>query len=224
MHPLDNPIFSALSFRQAHLAEGTGAARRYVNAISALAGFANCNIDSYNSLADIVPVGETAGLFVDEKPNDLVGWSIVSDDALLQLVFTSKKAEEPRHAFIELGDADALDMRALAGLTKPGPFGPRTHEFGGYIGVRSDGPLAAMAGYRMRVRGFTEISAICTHPDHLGRGLARSLTNALVDRILLAGETPFLHVRASNERAIQLYERLGFQVRMRTRYVLLKRT
>jgi len=114
---------------------------------------------------------------------------------------------------VPLGAADAPEMLALATLTEPGPFGPRTHELGGFLGVKLDGRLVAMAGERMKPEGFTEVSGVCTHPDHRGHGYAAMLSTAVAERVLARGETPFLHAYASNTAAIGLYERLGFRLR-----------
>jgi len=125
---------------------------------------------------------------------------------------------------LELTAVDAPEMLALAQLTKPGPFGPRTHELGTYLGIRREGKLAAMAGERLRVPGFTEVSAVCTHPNHLGHGYASALVTELVSRILRRGEIPFLHVRADNSRAIQIYRRLGFRDRHLFQLAVIRRS
>jgi predicted GNAT family acetyltransferase len=114
-------------------------------------------------------------------------------------------------------------MLALAQLTKPGPFGMRTHEMGNYIGIRREGKIVAMAGERLRVEGYTEISAVCTLPEYLGRGFAAGLIGELVARILERGETPCLHVRGENTRAIELYKRLGFELRAQMYALVVKR-
>ena len=80
-----------------------------------------------------------------------------------------------------------------------------------------------MAGERLCLPGYTEISAVCTHPDHLGRGYATALIKMLIQRIRSRGERPFLHVRPENTRAVDLYERLGFQKRVLMRYVILEK-
>jgi len=80
-----------------------------------------------------------------------------------------------------------------------------------------------MAGERLKVPGYTEVSAICTHPDHLGNGYAGMLMNAVMLRIRDRGETPFLHVRKDNVRAIALYERLGFRTRTVQHFAILRR-
>jgi predicted GNAT family acetyltransferase len=70
-----------------------------------------------------------------------------------------------------------------------------------------------MAGERLRVEGYTEVSAVCTHPAHTGLGYAACLVQAILQNIRARGERPMLHVRADNRRAIELYERLGFRPR-----------
>jgi predicted GNAT family acetyltransferase len=121
----------------------------------------------------------------------------------------------------ELTEADVPAMLALAGATKPGPFGPRTIELGRYIGIRHEGTLIAMAGERMRLAGFTEISAVCVDPAHRGRGLAAAMMSILVGSILDRSETPFLHAFSTNRRAIALYRRLGFALRRRVHLAVL---
>ena len=111
---------------------------------------------------------------------------------------------------VPLRPAHVPQMCALAELTRPGPFDTRTIEFGGYVGVFDGDRLGAMAGERMHDAPRREASGICTHPDYQGRGLARRLSELVVRRILDRGETPFLHVVATNARAIGLYERMGF--------------
>ena len=123
---------------------------------------------------------------------------------------------------VVLGAADVPEMLDLAERTKPGPFGPRTHELGQYIGIRVDGPLAAMAGERMRLDGCVEISAVCVSPEHRGKGYAALLVAWLVHKLREEGVTPFLHVFTDNP-AITLYERLGFRKRKTLRLTVLTR-
>jgi predicted GNAT family acetyltransferase len=80
-----------------------------------------------------------------------------------------------------------------------------------------------MAGERMKVPGWTEVSAVCTHPEHTGHGYARILMMEVMRRIRNRGETPFLHVREDNVRAIELYQRLGFSSRVRMHFAVLRK-
>ncbi|MNY45795.1 FR47-like protein [compost metagenome] len=120
-----------------------------------------------------------------------------------------------------LGEADAPAMLALAVLTKPGPFRSKTRELGPFVGIKRDGELVAMAGRRLRVDGFTELSGVCTHPDHRGQGYAAVLSRLVVDEILASGEAAFLHAFADHETTIAFYRGLGFQTRARMTYTSL---
>jgi predicted GNAT family acetyltransferase len=122
---------------------------------------------------------------------------------------------------VQLTEADVPEMLALTKLTSPGPFGTRTREMGDYWGVRRDGKLIAMAGERLKIPGYTEISAVCTHPDYLGCGLATRLIGLVLSKIHGRGERAFLHVRPENERALWLYERFGFETRVLLQYAIL---
>src|SRR5262249_52998820 len=124
---------------------------------------------------------------------------------------------------LTLGDEDAAEMLALARLTEPGPFLPRTHAMGSFIGIRIGGQLVAMAGERMRFPGYTEVSGVCTHPDFRGRGYARRLSATVASRIEARGEQPFLHAWKSNDAAVSLYEDLGFQLRTDVNVAVLTR-
>jgi predicted GNAT family acetyltransferase len=125
---------------------------------------------------------------------------------------------------VELGLLDSAEMIELTSLTKPGPFGTRTHELGTYLGIRKDGKLVAMAGERLKVPGHTEVSAVCTHPEHTGKGYARVLMSEIMRGIRERGETPFLHVRGDNDRAIAVYKLLGFRERKMGHFAVLRKT
>jgi predicted GNAT family acetyltransferase len=140
-----------------------------------------------------------------------------------QMIYTHCELPAPSSDFVTLTSADAPQMVELATLTKPGPFALHTHELGDYIGIRRAGKLVAMAGERMRAPGYTEVSAVCTHPDHVGHGYARGLMVEIMQRILARGETPFLHVRSQNTHAIDLYRRLGYVERHLFQLAILQR-
>jgi ribosomal protein S18 acetylase RimI-like enzyme len=218
-HALDNPIWTALTTRQTQFAERCDLARRFAPEVSPLGALREPSQDGFDSLARLQNgVGATA-LFLEPPVALPAGWTILHQAPLLQMVQTIGEALTPdtnksARDWIELTQTDIPEMMALTELTKPGPFSARTRELGNYIGIRRNGALAAMAGERLRVPGYTEVSAVCTHPDYTGQGLAAGLMGVLVEQIRGRGETPFLHVRQDNERAIELYRRLGFTERM----------
>jgi ribosomal protein S18 acetylase RimI-like enzyme len=229
MHPLDNPIWQALTTSQAHLARIGSSARRFPNDITSLGAFPEPSEECYRSLASILEDDEATGVLFDYPAEPPEGWTVLGGAPLLEMVHKNGSSGLPSNSrnlepvIRELTVAKAPEMVALAQLTKPGPFGLRTRELGGYIGIHENGRLVAMAGERLHVPGFTEISAVCTHPDFLGRGYAAALMTALMKNIYGRGEVPFLHVREDNLRAIALYERLGFEKRVLLHYRVLRR-
>jgi len=226
MHSLDNIIWQGLTTRQAHFAESYGEARRFPREVTLLSAFLEPSDKGYDSLAGLVGPGGTAALFLAEPYKPRPGWELIADPPLLQMVFANDGILAPapgeQSAIVELDQPDSPDMVELAALTKPGPFSSRTHELGTYIGIRCGAKLVAMAGERLKVPGHTEVSAVCTHPEHTGKGYAAILMTEVMRRIVARGETPLLHVREDNVRAIGLYERLGFRTRVRAHLAVLR--
>jgi ribosomal protein S18 acetylase RimI-like enzyme len=218
-HPLDNPVWLALTTLQSRFAEGTELARRFPVEITRLAAMRELSPDC---LADLHQLCATPAGVLFVAPPKLAGWTILREFPLAQMVCDGLRPVNSGQPFDELGPADAAAMLALAELTQPGPFGLRTGELGSYLGIRNAGTLIAMAGERMRLPGYTEISAVCTHPDRRGRGYAAVLMSELMRRIATRGETPFLHVRQDNTGAIRIYERLGFTIRRVFHFMVLR--
>lgn len=237
MHPLDNVIWQALTTRQAQFAETVGQARRFIPEVTALTAFSEPSAESYQSLAKLVGWGGTAALFLDapyeQTPPELkAGWELRAGFPLLEMVCENGAGSvKPRNgssaiakfSIVELGPHDSPEMLELTALTKPGPFGRRTHELGNSVGIRSKGKLVAMSGQRLKVPGYAEVSAVCTHPDHTGKGYAGVLMSEVMRRIRERGEIPMLHVREDNLRAIELYERLGFRTRVQLHLAVLRK-
>jgi predicted GNAT family acetyltransferase len=230
MHALDNVIWRALTTRHTRLAESFGQARRFVREVTSLAAFEEESPAGYADLAGLVGVGGAGALFLEEEYDARPGWELVAAAPLLQMVCEnggeqSTPSESARDSeIIRLGSQNSPEMVELATLTKPGPFGVRTHELGNFVGIRRDGKLVAMAGERLKVPGFTEVSAVCTHPEHTGKGYAGILMKEIMRGIRDRGEVPFLHVRADNTRALALYERLGFRTRTKPHLAVLRKT
>lgn len=212
-HPLDRPVWNALTARQVALAVGNAQARRYRPEINLFAAARDRSEESIAALGDLLPADDAIGLVERGAFPSIPGTRIVKQAVVNQMVATASPGVEHEFAPLVLGDADAAEMLALATLTEPGPFFAKTHLMGHFIGVRDGGKLVAMAGQRMRVPGFTEVSAVCTHPDFRGRGYAGKLMRVLIDRIVREGDAAFLHVYPDNVGAIALYEALGFRLR-----------
>jgi ribosomal protein S18 acetylase RimI-like enzyme len=231
MHALDNVIWQALTTRDAQFAESFAEARRFVREVGPLGAFREHGPQGYASLAGLIGPGGTIGLFLDDPYESRAGWDFVAGAPLLQMIADNGIASPAGPTapellipeLVELGSQDSPEMIELTALTKPGPFGSRTHELGTYLGIRSKGKLVAMAGERLKVSGHTEVSAVCTHPEHTGKGYAGILMTEVMKRIRDRGETPFLHVREDNARAVEIYKRLGFRQRKRGHFAVLRK-
>ena len=226
MHPLDNVIWQALTTRQECFAQGCGAARTFIADVGPLSAFEDGEAAGYRSLASLLGGKEIGAVFLNAPYEPREGWEYLAGAPLVQMVHENGgnaiARSTQRIDLVELGSSDSPEMIALTKLTHPGPFGPRTHELGTYLGIRDEGKLVAMAGERLKVAGYTEVSAVCTHPDFLGQGYAAALMSEIMRCIRKRGETPFLHVRQDNARAIALYERLGFRTRWSGHFAVLR--
>lgn len=212
-HVLDRPAWHALTGPQAHHAHGTSLARRFHSDIGPLAAPRDHSPEAIAELAALAPAeGVLATILA--RPMDLpASVEIVRCSPALQMVMDVPPAPFDHPDIEMLSPDDAAEMRALAELTEPGPFSSRTHELGTFWGVRENGRIIAMAGERMRLAGYGEVSAVCVHPDARGRGLGAILTRKAAATVGARGLKPFLHVYADNAAAIATYERVGFRVR-----------
>jgi ribosomal protein S18 acetylase RimI-like enzyme len=211
---LDNPFWTCLATRHAHIAEGDALARRYPPEISVLAGVSGVAPENVAALTALVDVGDEVVLVGHEIPKLPSSWETLYATELTQMLRLERAPlPEGEEVVTRLGPNDVPEMAALVELTHPGPFRARTIELGTYIGIRDRGRLVAMAGERTWIGDFREVSAICTHPDAQRRGYARSLIGRVVNRMLRAGQTPYLHVESGNAVAIDVYRRLGFERR-----------
>ena len=219
---LDNPIWNALSTMHSNFAEGDDRAKRYPPTVTPLAATRDQSPGSFYSLAGVLQHGGRAGLFLTAQPLLPPDWTILHTGDLSQMVWNNL-VELEEYACEELSNSNIQEMVALAALTQPGPFAARTHELGAYLGIRRNEHLVAMAGERLRLPGYTEISAVCTHPLHRGHGYASSLVSTLIRRITARSEIPFLHVAAENLSAVSVYENLGFKTRRTIKLAVVKR-
>jgi len=221
-HPLDRVIWEALGTRQRSWAEGNERARRYPARIAPFAAVSDPSPESFEALASLVSPGDRVALFTLDEVRPPGPFAVQRRACVDQMIWTAEGVSTGATPVVVLGLADVPNMMALVHLTDPGPFGPGTHELGRYCGIRSGNQLIAMAGERMRLDGFTEISAVCVHPAHRGQGHAVGLVSTLAKIISDRGETPFLHVFSENHSAIALYRKLGFSLRQKLKLTVLE--
>ncbi|GID30811.1 GNAT family N-acetyltransferase [Paractinoplanes brasiliensis] len=216
---LDDPVVGSLRGTHSRFAQAYGKAVRYHPDVAPFHALADpADPRAWADLAALTgPAAEVA--VAGPVPASHPGWVIAGEVAGVQFVDESLAAE-PFTEARPLYAGDVPEILALVELTQPGPFRRRTIELGNYLGVRRGSRLVAVAGERLRPPGWTEISAVCTHPAFRGQGLATSLVRAIAYGIRQRGEIPFLHTSAANTNAIRLYESIGFRLRKRTTFAV----
>ena len=222
-HPLDHPIWTALTTTQQALAEGGARARRYPTEVTPFADMPDLSTENFAALAALMSTTDIAVLFTPQAVKAPAEFKVVLADTGEQMIGTPIETPANGVEIVTLGVDDVPDMIELTALTRPGPFTARTHELGTFLGIRIDGQLVAMAGERMKPARYTEMTAVCVHPSHRGRGYGQMLLGAVSRQIVARGEIPFLHVFTSNHSAIALYRRQGMEIRRRLHVTVLKK-
>jgi ribosomal protein S18 acetylase RimI-like enzyme len=223
VHPdltqLDNPLWYALNGAQKPFSTGSAQVKRYKPGILPFAAYDHRCPDQIASLNGFLDKDDIFFL-VGVLPSLPLQWQLVKEFPCEQMVLEQSVpiAQEPatRHETASVTSLTGDDKDAMFELiyrVQPGYYERDTHQLGNYFGIWQDGRLVAIAGERMRLDGMVEISAVCTDPAFTGRGYAQQLVMHLSRTNLENGNLPFLHVLTSNERAIRLYERLGFRRR-----------
>lgn len=218
MHPLDNPIWHTLCTRHQALAETGDGWRRYAADHAPFLGVAAAD----TPITDALAPGD-ARLLLGVIPDAPAGWTCRRFPNLAQMACEQAPTIPPGPPIATLTEDDRAQVLALTALVYPHYFRPNTMRLGRYFGIWEDGRLAAMIGERLGPAGTREMSAICTHPDFLGRGYARRLTAWLTARTQFEGNLPFLHVSYQNTRALTLYQQLGYRVRLDIAFAELSR-
>jgi len=223
-HSLDRPIWTALTTRHERLAEINGPARRYPSDIAPFADMEDFSSASFAALHELMRPNEPAVMFTPDPvvpPSDM--FDIVLAATGEQMVGLPAAAAAPMPPLISLTADDVPAMAELVALTNPGPFAARTHTLGNFLGIKIGGRLVAMTGERMRPDAYTEMTAVCVHPEFRGRGFAQALLAAVSQAIVARDEIPFLHVFSDNASAIALYKRQGMKARRRLHVTVLGR-
>lgn len=212
--PLVDPVRNALNSVHARFAVGQASARRYPAEVAPFAVIDDTSEPTLSRLGALLVPGELVYIF-NEPPKEMNGLFFGPPLHTFQML-------APEDATIEIGESEAHpvlmtsdcagEMFDLISLVFPGFYQPRTYEMGTYYGIRVEGMLVAMAGERLCLTGYREISGVCTHPAHAGRGYARTLVKRLVQDHADAGVKSFLHVGKANTRAAALYEHMRFRV------------
>ena len=225
---LRNPFWHALTTVHARFAVSAGPADaegsyaplalRYPADVLPFAALAEPSAPALSALAALLTPGEPVYLtdLSEARPVSVPELAYVSLLPGLQMVLPPQAVSgfpqsSSYFTLRRLGDSDGPAMVALTELAFPGYFRRNTVQLGCYYGIHHGAELIAMAGERACLPGFRELSAVCTHPAHRGRGYAATLMGCLAREHAAAGVRSILHVGAANASAIRLYEQLGFE-------------
>ena len=208
---LDNPAWSALTTVQAAFAVGNEGARRYRKGVLP---FAALGPGARAEDLDILMAADESFYLIGELPELPANWTLELELPCAQLLAPgSAGALANRVEIEELEEAHRTEMFDLVNSVQPGYYLPDTRQLGHYFGIFVRGQLVAMAGERIRMTGYSEISAVCTLPEYRGRGFAQQLMARVCEVQVAEGIQPFLHVSKANTGALRLYEHLGFRYR-----------
>lgn len=208
---LDNPVWNALNESHQQFARNFGGLKFYDPDIGPFAAFDGNNrvadeIDQYSTIIDDFFV-------VGDKPEYSAKVNFVGELVCLQMICEKKISITHKEEIHLMSKHHNKEVQDLVSLVMPGYFKKRTMDLGEYFGIFQSGQLVAVTGERMKMDQCTEVSAVVTHPDHSGKGYAKELVAHTVNNIFDKNELPFLHVAESNQRAISVYEKLGFKTR-----------
>jgi len=216
-HVLDNTIWNAITTGNKDIARVNGEAGYYHPEIAPFGAVKEYSDDNLKKFYEFLPANARVAISYEEEIKlEEKKWKVLQHMDCCQMVYekpVDSFVTEASSLIVQLEMQHVPEMLELTALTKPGPFFEKTILFGNYFGIFIDGRLAAMTGQRMNPVPYMEVSAVCTHPDHRGKGYAKALMLHVMKIILDNSFTPFLHVLTSNVNAIQLYESIGFRIR-----------
>jgi ribosomal protein S18 acetylase RimI-like enzyme len=224
MKPLDNPVWHALNTEDIRLNIGDEEVSYFDGEVSPFVGMQDWGEKAQLNALEKLPIGRSWFVMREGGVKFIDDFVQVITIPLYQMVCQDFKSNLLSEVDVrQLGKEHLEAMLSLTALTKPGPFMSRTMEFGNYKGLFVGERLVSMAGERLHVEGYTEVSAVCTHPDQLGKGFGAHMLSVLSADVLAKGSVPFLHVRQDNKRAIAMYQRLGYEVSREMFFAIFRR-
>lgn len=221
---LDNPAWNALNTGNKNLSLGNEDVKFFDEQTSPFAGIKEYTVEGFQQLYNEYGGQSPKVVILKEEIAIPQPWVTLRYMKCLQMVY---HGDAPLvydgSLIIPLTSEHVPQMLELTALTNPGPFALNTINFGHYSGIFDGSKLVAMAGQRMNPTPYAEISAVCTHPNYTGKGYAKQLLLHQANRIIAAGGVPFLHVLDYNERAIKVYESLGFETRTQLHFYVIQK-
>ena len=203
---LDNPVWYALTSQQQQFAIGTEDVKCFQQHILPFAAYT-----TPETAHTLDPYLEDTFYMIGELPPLPSNWTVLKELRCVQMIL-----QTPIEAMSNVSLLDASHSQTMFDLinkVQPGFYKPDTRLVGDYYGIWQDDKLVSIGGERLRMDHFTEISSIITDPEYTGRKYAQQLITHVCNTNLSKGNIPFLHVLQTNDRAISLYEYLGFTQR-----------
>ena len=219
---LDNPVWHALAETHALFAIGNTEVRRYQPHVVAFAAYRHRAKGASEQLDSYIEIGEYF-FIIGPLPVLKTNYVIEAVYPCLQMICEHPALSSVTENIEQMGEEHEQEMYELVNLVQPGFYKPGTRLMGDYFGIRQQGKLVALTGERICMSGLTEISAVVTHPDYTGKKYAQQLVAHIMNKNTAAGNIPFLHVTETNQRAITIYERLGFVKRRHIDFTKIKR-
>lgn len=203
---LDNPVYHSLNEYHKKFCINFGDSKFYNPEVAAFGGALEIaqekDIAEYSKICDDF-------LIFGAKPQgnfDIELSQLVCDQYVLENKIDLDLTEE----IVLLKEENDDELLHFVKKFYPHYFKNRTPELGRYFGIFKDNKLVAVTGERMQMSDMTEVSAVITDPDYLGKGYAKQLVAFVSGKIFEDNKTPFLHVAETNIGAKKLYEKLGF--------------
>ncbi|MDQ1098188.1 MULTISPECIES: GNAT family N-acetyltransferase [Chryseobacterium] len=204
---LDNPVYHALNEFHEKFCLNFGDTKFYNPEVAAFGGSAY--VSGEKDITDYAKSCDDFLVFGAKPQTDHHLSCLVCDQYVLEKTIILDDPEE----IIQLREENHEELLAFIAKFYPYYFKNRTPELGRYFGIFKDHKLVAVTGERMQMNDMTEVSAVITDTDYLGRGYAKQLVAHVSGKIQEDNKTPFLHVAEGNAGAIKLYEKLGFSHR-----------
>lgn len=219
-HKLDNPAWHSLNETHQSFAIGNHEIKFYQPEV--------CPFGGINSKRpDLIPFFKkhpelNSFFIIGDKPIETPDLFIEKELICLQMVCSSPIKMQFTENIISLKKSHKEQLIDLVNLVQPGYFKEGTLLMGDYYGIYKNRQLVAVAGERMKMDGFTEISAVVTRPDFTGKGFAKQLVAQTANKNFEHNRVPYLHVAETNTTAVRLYEKLGFVIRRKISFWKMK--
>ena len=223
-HISDNIVWRALHGPHSRYAEKTDLARVYKDEYYSFAAVSEYTEKSYKELASIVRPGRIVAITGTGETINYPEWNHISSPKV-HLMLLENSIEPPDLPYRKLSTSDAQDMITLSTISShTGELNLQKILIGDFYGIKENDHVVAMAGERMQLDEYSEVSGVCTHPDYKKRGYGGGLTLFKAEQVRDRGKTPFLGVYEENINAVRLYEKLGFKIYTTVILDMLQRT